>query len=73
MVPFNASHLSDDAEIVCHKSWTRYALNLAGLFGLLVVAVFVTTLSETAAMVLACAAIAFLHTDIWNCAVLASA
>ena len=58
MVPFTASHLSDDAEIVCRKSWTRYALNLARLCGLLVAAVFVTALSKTAAILVACAAVA---------------
>ena len=58
MVPFTASHLSDDAEVVCLKSWTRYALNLAELCGLLVVAVSVSVLSETAGMVLTGAAAA---------------
>ena len=59
MVPYTSSHLSNDAEIVCRKSWTRYVLNLAWLCGLLAFAVSVTGLSETAAMVVACAAVAY--------------
>lgn len=43
MIPYTSSRLSNDAEIVCRKSWTRYVLNLA----------------ETAPMVVACAAVAY--------------
>ena len=57
MVPYTSSRLSNDAEIVCRKSWTRYALNLAGLCGLLLVALFLNPISPMASVIVSSAAV----------------